>query len=186
MAHFTEVADSAVPNIPNMRRRTVISLTLLIAIAIGIYWLGSELDPDTDTDTSVSIAFKRREEGPPFGAPGLDLTNSGSKSILLTRVWVQKWENGSWNNSSLVKFSTVLPFGQTNIDAFNPIFEPGECRRVVAEWPNNEPWRVKIQYAVEMSPISKGVIAFKTRDRSHLTNRTWNGTHYVSSRVIPK
>jgi hypothetical protein len=79
-----------------------------------------------------------------------------------------------------------LPFGQTNIDAYNPIFQPGECRRVVAEWPSDEPWRVKMQYAVELSSISKSVIAFKIRDRSPLTNRMWNETHYVSSRVIAK
>src|SRR5688572_32848583 len=135
-----------------MRSQRLILLTLLVTIAVGICFLSSDRNVANNSEMSVSVAFKDRDAGPPFGARGFDLTNSGLKSILLTRVWVQKWENGHWANS-IVKFSTVLPFGQTNIEAYNPIFEPGECRRLVAEWPSNGPWRIELQYAVEMNSI---------------------------------
>jgi hypothetical protein len=168
-----------------MRRRKIIWLTLLVSIAIWFRFLSPDTNPDDNIDTSVSLAFKDRDAGPPFGARGFDLTNSGPKSIGLTRLWVQKWEDGRWTNS-LVQFSTVVPFGDTNTERYNPVFEPGECRRVVAAWPTNAAWRVEIQYAIEMSAISKAEIALKTRDVSHMTNRSWNGTHYAFSKVIRK
>lgn len=166
-----------------MRRRRIILLTILVAILVSIHFMRSDTNPDDDADTLVSIAFKDLNAGPPFGARGFDLTNSGPKSILLTRVWVRTWQNDGWTNS-MVKFTTVLPLGHTNIEAYNPIIEPGECRRVVAEWPTNVTWRVQLQYATEMSLVSKADLALKVRDFSNLTNRSWHGLHYVLSSVI--
>jgi len=44
-------------NIPGMRRRTVILLTLLIAIVVGIYLQTADNNTDSDYQSTVKVAF---------------------------------------------------------------------------------------------------------------------------------
>ena len=83
----------------------------------------------------------------------------------------------------------MLESGAARIN-FSPVLEAGEHRKIVVEWPEEQPWRVCLFYAPELEGLNalsaKGRIAWHTRRTFHWRSRVWDRFDGVTSKEVTK
>ena len=171
-----------------MRKRVVVFILITVAVGTAtIAWLV----PHPATTGFLTVSFTGREPGLPYRAAGFYVTNCGPQAFSMYQVKIQSAGDGSWKTLSekAPEISPVLEPGTpritnagrvTNRVNYSPHLEAGEHRKIVVEWPEDQPWRVCILYAPEKGGLdallAKTRIAWRTRSMPRWDSRVFGGS----------
>lgn len=166
------------PNVSliKMQRRVIILLSITLASLSIIAWL---VAPRSNNTALLTVSFAGREPGLAYRAAGFYVTNCGPQALFLYQVQVQTNANGLWTTISAnqPEFSPVLESGAARVK-FSPYLEPGERQKIVVEWPEHRPWRVRILYSPEQQGLAALIerirLLWRTRNSSLWVGRVWS------------
>ncbi len=180
------------PMRPEMRKPILVVVLLVVVGCVVAAWLG--LASRSAVPYPPTLSFAGREPGLTYVAAGFYVTNCGRQAIMMRQVRVQTAGSGGWKTLSErpPQVSLVLEPGAAQIN-FSPVLEAGQHRKVVVQWPEEQPWRVCLIYAPELKGLkllgARVRLAWRLRNTpsfrgSVWRSRLWGGPERVINKEV--